>query len=147
MLNVPNIITLLRIVLIPFIALLLVEGSYGLACVLFIVSTLSDWADGIIARHWNQRTRFGAIADPLADKLTMLTVTLILTFQHLLPWWLTLAIILRDMLIVIGALAFHFLIGHVEMAPTRISKFNAGLAFILLVSVLAIEAGFILGGV
>lgn len=146
MFNIPNTLTLLRIALVPFIALRLLEGAYGTACVLFIISALSDWADGVIARHWNQRTRFGAIADPLADKLTMLTVTLLLTFQHALPWWFTLAVILRDVLIVAGALAFHFLIGQLIMAPSRISKLNTALAFFLLVTVLAIEAGFLPDG-
>jgi cardiolipin synthase len=146
MFNIPNTLTLLRIALVPFIALRLLEGAYGTACVLFIISGLTDWADGMIARHWNQRTRFGAIADPLADKLTMLTVTLLLTFQHALPWWFTLAVILRDVLIVAGALAFHFLIGQLIMAPSRISKLNTALAFFLLVTVLAIEAGFLPDG-
>lgn len=146
MLNIPNTLTLLRIILVPFIALRLLEGAYGTACVLFVISALSDWADGMIARHWNQRTRFGAIADPLADKLTMLTVTLLLTFNHALPWWFTLAVIVRDVLIVAGALAFHFLIGRVVMAPSRISKLNTALAFVLLVTVLAIEAGYLPDG-
>ncbi len=146
MFNIPNTLTLLRIALVPFIALRLLEGAYGTACVLFMISALSDWADGVIARHWNQRTRFGAIADPLADKLTMLTVTLLLTFQHALPWWFTLAVILRDALIVAGALAFHFLISQLIMAPSRISKLNTALAYILLVTVLAIEAGFLPDG-
>ena len=146
MFNIPNTLTLLRIALVPFIALRLLEGAYGTACVLFMISALSDWADGMIARHWKQRTRFGAIADPLADKLTMLTVTLLLTFQHALPWWFALAVILRDVLIVAGALAFHFLIGQLIMAPSRISKLNTALAFILLVTVLAIEAGFLPDG-
>jgi cardiolipin synthase (CMP-forming) len=146
MLNVPNTLTLLRIALVPFIALRLLDGAYGTACVLFIISALSDWADGMIARHWNQRTRFGAIADPLADKLTMLTVTLLLTWQHALPWWFTLAVILRDVLIVAGALAFHFMIGTVVMAPSRISKLNTALAFLLLLAVLTIQAGYLPDG-
>ena len=143
MLNVPNTITMLRFVLVPFIAQQLLAGAYDVACVLFIITAISDWADGEIARRWNLRTRFGAIADPLADKLTMLTVTLILTFQHLLPWWLTAAVIARDVMIVVGALAFHYLIGHVEMAPSRISKWNTALAFVLLLLVLAIQAKFL----
>ncbi len=147
MVNVPNAITMLRFVLLPFIAQQLLAGAYGVACGLFIITAISDWADGVIARRWNQRTRFGAIADPLADKLTMLTVTLILTCQHHLPWWLTAAVISRDVVIVTGALAFHFLIGHVEMDPSRISKWNTALAFVLLVAVQAIEAGWIPGGI
>ena len=78
MINVPNAITLVRFTLVPAISLQLLQREYSAALVLFIVSALSDVADGMIARHWNQRTRFGAVADPLADKLTMLTVTVVL---------------------------------------------------------------------
>jgi cardiolipin synthase len=124
MLNAPNALTLLRLALVPAIALQLLRHHDDTALVLFIVSALSDWADGLIARHWHLRTRFGAVANPLADKLTMPTVTLMLTLQHSLPWWFTLAVGPRDVLIVDGALAYHLLAGHVEMAPTRLSKLN-----------------------
>lgn len=141
MLNLPNAITLLRFALVPAIALTLLQSAYATAFLLFIVSALSDLADGAIARHWNQRTRFGAVADPLADKLTMVTVTLLLAVQQCLPWWFAIALILRDALIVGGALTYHLLIGRVEMAPSLISKLNTALEFLLLLSVLAIRAG------
>jgi cardiolipin synthase len=146
MLNLPNALTLLRFVLVPVIGLQLLHGSHALACVLFLVSALSDWADGVIARRWNQRTRLGAVADPLADKLTMLTVTLLLAFQQALPWWFALAVVLRDVIIVAGALAFHLLIRPVEMAPSHLSKLNTALEFLLLLAVLAIQAGYLPDG-
>jgi len=144
--NVPNAITLLRFALVPAIALAMVQRDHDVAFALFIVSALSDLADGMIARHWNLRTRFGAIADPLADKLTMLTVTVLLVLQHGLPWWFALAVVLRDAVIVGGALAFHLLIAPVEMTPTRISKLNTALEFLLLLAVLAIRAGLVPDG-
>lgn len=147
MINLPNGLTLLRFALVPAIAVQLLQGEYGVACVLFIVAALSDLADGMIARHWNQRTRFGAVADPLADKLTMLTVTVLLTAQHGLPWWFAVAVVLRDGLIMVGALAYHLLIGPVEMAPSRISKLNTALEGSLLVAVMAIRAGYVPDGV
>lgn len=147
MINLPNGLTLLRFALVPVIAVQLLQGEYGVACVLFIVSALTDLADGMIARHWNQRTRFGAVADPLADKLTMLTVTVLLTVQHGLPWWFAVAVVLRDGLIMVGALAYHLLIGPVEMAPSRISKLNTALEGSLLVAVMAIRAGYVPDGV
>ena len=146
MLNAPNAITLLRIALIPPIALQLLQRDYGTALVLFIVSALSDLADGLVARRWNLRTHFGAIADPVADKLTMLTVTIMLAFDHSLPWWFALAVVTRDLLIVCGASAYHFLIGKVEMAPSRLSKLNTALEFLLLASILAVGAGHLEGG-
>lgn len=147
MINLPNGLTLLRFALVPAIAAQLLQGEYGVACALFIVAGLSDLADGMIARHWNQRTRFGAVADPLADKLTMLTVTVLLTVQHGLPWWFAAAVVLRDALIVAGALAYHLLIGPVEMAPSRISKLNTALEGSLLVAVMAVRAGYVPDGV
>src|SRR5512135_451831 len=106
--HLPNLITTLRFVLIPVLALLLVEQRYVPAFAVFVVSAISDFADGYLARRWGVRTRFGAVADPLADKLTMLTVTLVLAAQALVPLWLAAAIVMRDLVIVAGAVAFHF---------------------------------------
>ncbi len=146
MLNVPNAITLLRFALVPALAWTLLQSNYAAAFVLFVVCALSDLADGAIARRWNLRTRFGAVADPLADKLAMATVTVALAVQHALPWWFALAVLLRDTLIVGGALAYHRLIGPVEMAPSRISKLNTALEFLLLAGVLAVGAGHLPAG-
>ena len=144
--NLPNAITLVRFALVPVIAWALLARRDGLAPVLLFVSALSDLADGEIARRWNLRTRFGAVADPLADKLTMLTVTLLLASQSALPWWFALAVVLRDLVIVGGAVAFHLLIGAVDMAPSRISKLNTALEFTLLAGVLAVRADWLPGG-
>jgi cardiolipin synthase len=144
--NIPNAITVLRFALVPVLAWLLLQRKDDVAFVVFVVSAASDLADGQIARRWNLRTRFGAVADPLADKLTMLTVTLLLTAQHALPWWFALAVVLRDLVIVGGAAAYHLLVGHVEMAPSRISKLNTALEFGLLLATLAIRAGHVPGG-
>jgi cardiolipin synthase len=135
--HLPNLITALRFVLIPVLVLLLIEHCYVEAFAVFVVSALSDLADGVIARRWNARTRLGAIADPLADKLTMLAVTLVLAAQALIPLWLALAIVARDLLIVAGAVAFHFVVGRVDMAPSRLSKFNTVLEFSVLSALLA----------
>jgi cardiolipin synthase len=135
--HLPNLITGLRFLLIPVLALLLVEQRYATAFAVFIVSALSDLADGVIARRWNLRTRLGAIADPLADKLTMLAVTLVLASQALIPLWLAAAIVVRDLVIMGGAIAFHVVVGRVEMAPSWLSKFNTVLEFGVLSALLA----------
>lgn len=139
--HVPNLITVVRGVLIPVIGALLVEQRYMAALWTLLVSALSDLVDGQIARRFNARTRFGAIADPVADKLTMLTVTLVLAWQGLLPLWFAAAIVLRDIVIVGGAIAYHRLIGPVEMSPTWLSKLNTVLEFAALAAVLADAAG------
>jgi len=144
--HLPNAITVLRAALIPLQAWLLLEREYGTALLLFVASGLSDLADGWIARRWNLRTRFGAIADPLADKLTMLTVAVLLAQQGWLPWWFALLVIGRDLLIVAGAAAYHFAVGALEVAPSRISKLNTALEFVFLASVLALAAGLVAVG-
>jgi cardiolipin synthase (CMP-forming) len=139
--HVPNALTLLRFLLIPVVVALLAQRGYGAAFVVFFVSALSDFADGVIARRWNARTRFGAIADPLADKLTMLAVTFMLAVQGLLPLWLVAAIVLRDMVIVGGALAYHYVVGRYDMAPAFLSKLNTAIEFLTLAMVLGNTAG------
>jgi cardiolipin synthase len=146
MMNVANAITLLRFALIPVIAWQLVRREYDVALVLFIVSAVSDLADGLVARHWGQRTPFGATADPLADKLTMLTVAVLLAVQGLLPWWLTGAIVTRDLVILGGAFAYLRLIGRLDIAPTLLSKVNTALEFVLLTAMLAVAAELIADG-
>lgn len=138
---VPNALTLLRLLLIPVQWVLLVEHRYAAALALFAVSALSDVADGFIARRWNARTRFGEIADPAADKLTMLVVTLTLAAQGWLPVWLAGAIVVRDVVIAGGAVAYHFVVGRYDMAPTLLSKLNTGVEFLVLALVLAGAAG------
>lgn len=142
MLNVPNAITVARIVLVPWIAWFTHERDYEVALWLFMAAAASDLADGLIARRFDLRTRFGAIADPLADKLAMLTVTLLLAWQQWLPWWLAAAIVTRDVVIVGGAVAYHWLVGRLEIAPTWLSKINTVLEFALLATLLATGAGY-----
>ncbi|MCU0952624.1 MAG: CDP-alcohol phosphatidyltransferase family protein [Burkholderiaceae bacterium] len=126
---------------IPVIALALLRHDYDTALLLFVLCALGDFVDGWLARRFDVRTRFGAVADPLADKLTMLTVTLLLAWQAALPWWFALLVVSRDVVIVTGAVAYHLHVGHVTMAPTRLSKLNTALEFTFLTGVLALAAG------
>ncbi len=134
--QVPNAVTLVRLLLIPVLVMLLARRDYAAAFAAFFISALSDFADGVIARRWNARTRFGAIADPVLDKLTMLSVTLTLAVQGLLPLWLVAAIVARDLVIVGGALAYHYSVGRYNMAPTLLSKINTAIEFFTLAMVL-----------
>ena len=96
--------------------------------------------DGFIARHFNQYTEFGAALDPLADKLITLTGMLILTFQGLVPLWLTLALVVRDSVIVAGAFAYRHLFGEIDIRPTWLGKLHTVLAFTLFILVMAQQA-------
>jgi cardiolipin synthase len=145
-LNVPNIITLVRFGLIPVTAWLLWQGVYGWALLVFLTAAISDFVDGVIARTFNQTSAIGAALDPLADKLNMFVATVMLAWHGLLPLWLALAIVLRDVVIVSGALAYRAKLGHVEIAPTMLSKVNTFIEFGVLLTVMANAAAWIDAG-
>jgi cardiolipin synthase len=146
MLNVPNALTLLRLALIPAFAWLLLRHDYGLALPVFLVAALSDLADGWIARRYHLESRLGAALDPVADKLNMLVATLLLAADGLLPLWLAAAIVLRDIVIVAGALAWRAAFGHIDIRPLWLSKLNTALEFATLLLVMAAAARWIPGG-
>jgi cardiolipin synthase len=132
----PNLITGLRILLIPPFLWLLLQGSYGGALALFLLAAASDGVDGLLARRYGWRSRLGAVLDPLADKLLMLCAYLALGWLAALPWWLVGLVLLRDGLIVAGALAYYRLFGICEMAPLPVSKLNTLLQSVLVLAVL-----------
>lgn len=146
MVNVPNLITLLRLALVPVIAYLLWQGAYGVALIVFLSAALSDFLDGVIARRFDQRSALGAALDPIADKLSMFVATVVLALQGLLPLWLAVAIVLRDVVIVAGALVYRAAVGPVEIAPTMLSKVNTAIEFGVLLAVMASAAAWIDAG-
>ena len=143
MLNVPNILTLVRLGLVPVVGYYLAVAAYEIALPIFLVAALTDLADGYIARRFKLTSRLGATLDPIADKLSMLVATVLLTVQALMPLWLGIAIIARDIVIVVGALAYRAVRGHVKIAPTWLSKINTFLEFTVLLLVMAAAAGWI----
>jgi cardiolipin synthase len=143
MLNIPNTITLVRLALVPVTGWLLWRGTYGLALVVFLTAAISDFLDGVIARRFDLKSSLGATLDPIADKLNMFVATVLLAWQGLLPLWLAAAIVLRDVVIVGGALAYRMLVGHIEIAPTMLSKVNTFIEFGVLIAVMASAAGWI----
>lgn len=146
MLTVPNLITLLRLATVPVLAWLLFRESYPAALAVFMVAAASDSLDGYIARRYAVTSQLGATLDPVADKLSMFVATLMLAWQGLLPTWLAVAIVLRDVIIVGGVVAYRVVIGPIEMAPTPLSKLNTTLEFGLLLLVMAIAARWIAYG-
>ncbi|CAK0760380.1 cardiolipin synthase (CMP-forming) [Gammaproteobacteria bacterium] len=138
--DIPNLITLLRILLVPPFLLALLKGDYSTALVLFFVAGASDGLDGFLAKRYGWSSRLGSILDPLADKLLLVAAFLSLTRVGLIPFWLTAVVLGRDVLIVAGAVAYHFWIGHYHLAPAGLSKINT-LVQILLVLTVIITAG------
>lgn len=130
---IPNAICVARIALVPPVVYALVDGRFGLALALIFAAGASDGLDGYLAKRFGWRTRLGGLLDPAADKLLVTSVFLTLSWLGHVPWLVTAVVILRDVVIVLGAVAYRLLIGPVVAEPTLISKMNTGsqLLFIL----------------
>lgn len=99
--TVPNVLSLFRLILIPVFLWLLILGDYGWALLVLVVSGLTDFVDGYIARHFNQISRLGQVLDPAADRLFIFSTLIGLAWQHIIPWWLVAVIIARDVLLLV----------------------------------------------
>jgi len=138
-LNLPNLITLLRIGAIPIFLILLVDERYTEALIVFILAGITDSLDGLLARWLDARTTLGAFIDPLADKLLLVSSFVILAFLGDIPRWLAVLVIMRDVIILIGYSVLFFVTGHaIEVRPTLIGK--ASTFFQLLTVIMALVA-------
>jgi len=132
--DLPNLISIARILLSLPVAYFLLEQRFAEALLLFFVAGVSDGVDGYLAKRFGWRSRLGSILDPLADKILLITSYLCLALVDIIPMWLMMMVFGRDLIIVFGAAAFHFFIGQYEMAPTLISKTNTTLQIILVLA-------------
>lgn len=102
-LTVPNVLTVLRLVLIPlFLYLLLVSHADGWAVAVLMLSGFTDWADGKIARLMNQSSHLGSLLDPTVDRLYMVTIPIAFALREIVPWWIVIALLARDVLLTLG---------------------------------------------
>ncbi|MGE0824954.1 MAG: CDP-alcohol phosphatidyltransferase family protein [Candidatus Binatia bacterium] len=121
--NIPNFLTLLRICAIPLFLILLTDHRYTEALVIFALAGVTDSLDGAIARLTNSRTTLGSYIDPLADKLLLVSSFLILTFLGHIPAWLTILVITRDVIILLGFGVLFMITGRsIVIRPTFIGK-------------------------
>lgn len=122
--RLPNLITMARIALVPVLILLLKDQEYAAALIVFVIAGVSDALDGYLAKRLNVQSRLGAILDPVADKLLLVSAYVMLTFLGHIPFWLMLVVAFRDLLIVVGYVAYTSHAGPVKMRPSVLSKFN-----------------------
>jgi cardiolipin synthase len=139
--NLPNVISLLRLAAVPVVAWLILRQHWTAACWLFLAAAVSDGVDGLLARWLDQTTQLGAALDTVADKALGVTTLVLLTLAEAIPLWVTLAILIRDSVIVLGALSFRGLAGHLEIHPTWLGKTHMFAEFALLALVLGGLAG------
>ncbi|MBF0402129.1 MAG: CDP-alcohol phosphatidyltransferase family protein [Magnetococcales bacterium] len=134
--NLPNFLSFLRIFSVPLLIWLMMEGYATAAFWLFGLAGLTDALDGFIAKRFHMETELGRYLDPLADKLLLLAGFVILTVFDLLPLWLTLLVVTRDVVIVGGALVYQVMTGMLQIRPLWISKLNTVSQMLLLLLVL-----------
>lgn len=146
-LNLPNLLSLLRMGLVPLFIIALTRGEVGKALAIFVVAGVTDALDGFIARFWGQQTTLGTFLDPAADKLLMTAGYVVLTIDRLtpeltIPLWVTILVIARDVLIVITAAALYAAQDVRSFPPTFLSKVTTAvqvlaLGLVLLANTLA----------
>ena len=135
-LTVPNLITLVRILLTPLFIIFLIQGRYHKALLVFLLAGLSDLADGLVARRWHQKSPLGAYLDPLADKLLMSSSFVTLSIAHLIPPWLTVVVLSRDLTLALGVTIFRLADLPLVIAPTWLGKWTTTLQIFTILLVL-----------
>jgi cardiolipin synthase (CMP-forming) len=140
LLTAPNQLTLLRMMFLPFIVIKLVEGHYGWALALFVVAGLSDGLDGLLARTLKQQTVLGQYLDPIADKLLLSTMFLVLSILHKIPWKFTVLVFSRDISILCASAVLYAIAGLRDFRPSIFGKANtfaqvAAVFFVLLLEI------------
>ena len=120
----PNQLTLLRMVFVPFIVIHLVDGRYLWALVVFVIAGFSDGLDGLLARTLHQQTLLGQYLDPIADKLLLSTIFLVLSILHKIPWKYTVVVFSRDISILAASAVLFAIAGLRNFRPSIFGKAN-----------------------
>lgn len=128
-LTIPNLLSILRMGLVPLFIIAVIEGRAWQALVIFVVAGVTDLADGLIARFWHQQSQLGAYLDPAADKLLLVSAYVSLALATVagaprIPIWITVLVVARDILIVIVSLIFYVALGVTRFPPSLLSKVN-----------------------
>ncbi len=135
--NLPNLISLGRLLLVPLAIWLILGGRYGVAFWVFVAAGVSDALDGFIAKRFDRRTRLGALLDPVADKALLVSVYVALGLAHQLWTSLVILVVFRDVMIVGGFLLIQAIAAPKHYDPLYVSKINTGLQIALVAFVLA----------
>jgi cardiolipin synthase len=135
-LNIPNTLTMARIVMIPIFITAIMYKRYDYALYLFLIAALTDMFDGLLARMKNQKTALGTFLDPLADKFLLVTAFIIFSLYGWIPKWLTITVISRDVIVVTGWLLLYFVAGTSRVEPSILGKTTMWLQSLLMAYIL-----------
>ena len=144
--TVPNLLTVFRMVLIPVFVSLLFYQRFVLALGVFVLAGATDGLDGLLARRFNQRSQLGTILDPIADKLMLVTAFVVMSMRavfpqpvpsHLpVPFWVTVAVISRDVFILVGAAAINIVTGFRGFRPSMLGKINTTVQIVAIAAIM-----------
>ncbi len=140
-LNIPNLLTVSRILITPLFVIFLLRHMYGFALLAFIVAGVTDGLDGFIARWFNQRSTLGALLDPLADKMLLTASFMTLAILRIIPSWLTVIVISRDVVILLGVAVFSIFNISFEIKPSGASKLTT-FAQLIVICLSLLDANF-----
>ncbi|MBI5848324.1 MAG: CDP-diacylglycerol--glycerol-3-phosphate 3-phosphatidyltransferase [Nitrospirae bacterium] len=135
-LNLPNMLTVARIIIIPMFVTAVIYQKHRSALALFVIAALTDLLDGFIARVTNQKTALGQFLDPLADKALLISSFILFSVQGWIPLWLTITVISRDLIVVIGWFLLYLLSHRSTIEPVMLGKTAIALQLITLALVL-----------
>jgi cardiolipin synthase (CMP-forming) len=135
--NIPNLLTLLRIILSPLIVILLIQGAFFKALIAFMVAGITDALDGFLARVLHQQTILGAYLDPIADKALLASSFITLSVLHIIPGWLTVIVISRDFIILLGISVLSMMSIPVQIRPVFVSRVTTTLQLITVLMALS----------
>lgn len=144
--QIPNLLTGIRFLLVPYLMWLLLEERFWQALGIFIIMGFSDGMDGFLAKRFDWRTELGEFMDPLADKTMLVSAYIALGWLGVLPRWLVVVVIARDVIILTGAMAYHFLTRQLHMEPTVISKINTLFQIVLVLGAILSRLDFMPAG-
>lgn len=120
--TIPNLITVLRIILVPIFVIYMINNNTLASLIVFIIASMSDALDGFIARVFHQKSDLGAHLDPLADKILLMTAYITLAILKMIPSWLAVLTISRDVIILLGVLILYLNRYPVKIHPSLLSK-------------------------
>jgi cardiolipin synthase len=144
--TVPNLLTMFRMALIPVFVSLLFSQRFAWALIVFVLAGVTDGLDGLLARRLNQGSQLGTILDPIADKLLLVTSFIVLSIPAIaphplprhfpVPFWVTVAVISRDVFIVVGAAAINIVTGFRRFRPSWLGKINTTVQILAIAAIL-----------
>jgi cardiolipin synthase len=135
--DIPNLICVVRIMLVWPIVMALIDSRYPLALGLILLAGISDGLDGFLAKRFSWQSRLGGLLDPLADKLLLVSVFVALSMTGLVPVWLTALVIIRDLVIISGGVMYQWLVEPVQPEPSVASKINTGMQLLYVLAVIS----------